>query len=98
MFTEKRVKYYKTLFHSTGCYGESITFPNTFLPLLGRSRDSAVGIATGYGLDDVGVAVRVPVDSRMFSSPLRRDWLWDPSSLLSSGYQELFLGGNATGA
>jgi hypothetical protein len=26
-------------------------------------RDSAVGIATGYGLDDRGVAVRVPVGS-----------------------------------
>jgi hypothetical protein len=26
-----------------------------------RSRDSAVGIETGYGLDDGGVGVRVPV-------------------------------------
>jgi hypothetical protein len=28
-----------------------------------RSRDSAVGIATGYGLDDRGVGDRVPVGS-----------------------------------
>jgi hypothetical protein len=31
-----------------------------------KSYDSAVGIATGYGLDDRGIAVRVPVGSRMF--------------------------------
>jgi hypothetical protein len=30
--------------------------------------DSAVGIATGYGLDGRGVGVRVPVGSRIFSS------------------------------
>jgi hypothetical protein len=33
------------------------------------SRDSPVGIATGYGLDDLGLGVRVPVGSRIFSSP-----------------------------
>jgi hypothetical protein len=33
------------------------------------SRDSVIGIATGYGLDDRGVGVRVPVESRIFSSP-----------------------------
>jgi hypothetical protein len=41
-----------------------------------RSLDSSVGIATGYGLDDRGVGVRVPVGSRFFSSPRRPDWLW----------------------
>jgi hypothetical protein len=35
------------------------------------SRDSIVGIASGYGLDDRGVGVRVPVGSRIFSSPSR---------------------------
>jgi hypothetical protein len=30
-----------------------------------RSQDSVVGIATGYGLDDRGVGVRVPVGSRI---------------------------------
>jgi hypothetical protein len=34
---------------------------------LNESRDSAVGIANGYGLDDRGVRVRVPVGSRIFS-------------------------------
>jgi hypothetical protein len=38
-----------------------------------RSRDSVVGIAIGYELDDRGVGVRVPVGSRMFSSPRRPD-------------------------
>jgi hypothetical protein len=32
-----------------------------------KSRDSVVGIATGYGLDNRGVGVRVPVGSRIFS-------------------------------
>jgi hypothetical protein len=35
-------------------------------PYINRSRDSVVGIATGYGLDDRGVEVRVPVGSRIF--------------------------------
>jgi hypothetical protein len=40
---------------------------------LAWNRDSSVGIATGYGLDDRGVGVRVPVGSRIFSSPRRPD-------------------------
>jgi hypothetical protein len=40
------------------------------------SRDSAVGIATDYELDDRGVAVRVPAGSTMFSSPRHPDQLW----------------------
>jgi glutamine synthetase len=44
-------------------------------PVYLRSRDSVVGIATSYGLDDRGVGVRVPVGSRIFSSPNRPDWL-----------------------
>jgi hypothetical protein len=38
-----------------------------------KSRDSVVGIATGYGLDDQGIGVRVPVGARIFSSPRRPD-------------------------
>jgi hypothetical protein len=52
------------------------------------SRDSAVGIATGYGLDDRGVGVRVPVGSRIFSSR-RPDRLWGPTNLLYSGVKRL---------
>jgi hypothetical protein len=38
--------------------------------------DSVVGIATGYGLDDQGVGVRVPVGAGIFTSPCRPDWFW----------------------
>jgi hypothetical protein len=54
-----------------------------------RSRDSVVGIATGYGLDDGGVVVRVPVGSRIFSSPRCPNQLWGPPNL-SNGYRGLF--------
>jgi hypothetical protein len=36
-----------------------------------KSRDSVVGIATGYGLDSWGVRVRVPIGSRIFSTSSR---------------------------
>jgi hypothetical protein len=57
-----------------------------------RNRDSAIGIATGYGMDDRGVGVRVPVGSRIFSSPRRPDRLWGPPNLLSNGYRHSFSG------
>jgi hypothetical protein len=37
-----------------------------------KKKDTSVGIATGYGLDDRGFRVRVPVGSRVFSSRLDR--------------------------
>jgi hypothetical protein len=49
-----------------------------------RSRDSAGGIATSYGLDDRGVGVRAPVGSLL--SPRCLDRFWDPPSL-SNGYR-----------
>jgi hypothetical protein len=39
------------------------------------SQDSSVGIAIGYGLNDRGVGVRVPVGSLISSSPRRPDGL-----------------------
>jgi hypothetical protein len=51
------------------------------------SRDSVVGIATGYGLDNRGVGVRVPVGSRIFSAPRRP---WSPLNLLSNGCRGSF--------
>jgi hypothetical protein len=47
-----------------------------------------IGIATGYGLDARWEAVRVPVGSRIFTSPYHPDRLWDPPSLPTIGYRE----------
>jgi hypothetical protein len=67
----------------------------TILRIYIASRDSAVGKATGYGLDAWEVGVRVPVGSRIFTSPCRPDRLCGPPNLL---YRELFPGGKAAGA
>jgi hypothetical protein len=50
----------------------------------------AQSVSTGYGLDDRGVGVRVPVGSRIFSSSSRPDRLCGTPNLLSSGYRVLF--------
>jgi hypothetical protein len=54
------------------------------------SRDSVVGVGTGYGLDDRGFVVRVPIVSRIFSSPQGPDLPWGPPSPLTKGYQWIF--------
>jgi hypothetical protein len=65
----------------------TITCPTAWF----RSRDSVDGIATGYGLNNLEVGVRVLVGSRIFSSPRHPDRLWGPPSALSNGYRRLFL-------
>jgi hypothetical protein len=40
---------------------------NLFLPFSYKSRDSSVGIARGYGLDDRGSRVRFPAGAGNFS-------------------------------
>jgi hypothetical protein len=54
--------------------------------LLVKSRDNAVSIATVHGLDGREFGVRVSVRTRFFSSPLRPDRFWGPSSLVSNEY------------
>jgi hypothetical protein len=49
-----------------------------------KSRDSAVDIVTGYGLDVQKVGVRVPVGARIFTAA-SPDRLWGPFSLLPNG-------------
>jgi hypothetical protein len=49
------------------------------------SRGSVVGITTAYGLDDPGVEVRVPVGSRIFTSPHRPGVVWSPPSHPAAG-------------
>jgi hypothetical protein len=57
-----------------------------------------VGIAAGHELDDRGVGVRVPIRSRIFSSPSRPDRIWGPYNLLFHGYRGSFSGDKAAGA
>jgi hypothetical protein len=52
-----------------------------------KSWDSAISIATGYGLDTQAIRVWFPVGARIFTSPYCRDLLWGPPSLLSNDYQ-----------
>jgi hypothetical protein len=54
------------------------------------SRDSVVGIATGYVPDYRVVGVRVQAGSRIFFFPCRPDRLCGPSSILSNGCRGLF--------
>jgi hypothetical protein len=61
------------------------------------SRNSAVGIATSYWLDDQGVGVRVPVESRIFTPQCRPDRLWGSPNLLSIGYRVSFSGAKTAG-
>jgi hypothetical protein len=59
------------------------------------SRDSAVGKATGYWLDDRGLGFRVAVGYNIFSTPRSRNRLRGSPSLLSKGYRGSFPGGKA---
>jgi hypothetical protein len=66
-----------------------ILLPKLYNQVIG-SQDSAVGIATGYGLDGRVVGVQVTVRGRFFSSPHRPVRFWGPPILLASGYPKLF--------
>jgi hypothetical protein len=63
-----------------------------------KGHGSAVGIATGCGLDDRGIGVRVLVEERIFTFPYRSDRLWSPHGLLSNGHRGSFSGSKAAGA
>jgi hypothetical protein len=67
--------------------------------LIMRSRFSVVGIATGYGLEDRGVEVRVPVGAKNFLVfPYYPDRFWDPSSTYPMGTGGSFPGGKEAGS
>jgi hypothetical protein len=62
-----------------------------------RNRDATVGIVTGYGLEERGVGIRVPVGARIFSSTRRPDRFWGPTSILSNVCQGSFRRGKMAG-
>jgi hypothetical protein len=47
-----------------------------FLLIKYQNRDSAVGKATNYELNDREVGVSFPISSRIFPFPCRSNWLW----------------------
>jgi hypothetical protein len=55
--------------------------------VLKRARGNIVSITTGYGLDDRGAGVRVPVGSRISTTLYRSDRILGPPKFLSSGYR-----------
>jgi hypothetical protein len=61
-------------------------------------RDSAVSIATGYGLDDRGVGVRVPVGSRIFFPHVVQIGSGVHPTFYPMGTGGSFPGGKAAGA
>jgi hypothetical protein len=60
-------------------------------------KPSAVGLATGYGLDDQGFGVRDPMGVRIFTFLYCPDRLWGSPNLLSYEYRGLFPRGKAAG-
>jgi hypothetical protein len=56
---------------------------------------SVVTITTVYGMNDRETGVRVPVESRIFTSPCRPDRFLGPPNPLSNGYRVFFLRGGA---
>jgi hypothetical protein len=58
---------------------------------------SAVGIATGYGMDDIWLGIRVPVGSGIFTALYRPDRLWTHAAFLPTGMGGLFPKGKADG-
>jgi hypothetical protein len=62
------------------------------------SRGSTVGMATGYGLDNQGIGVRVPTRTIIFTSSYCPDRLWRSDNLLPNGYRHSSPGGKAARA
>jgi hypothetical protein len=59
---------------------------------------SAVSMATGYELNDGGVAVRVPLEVRFSSSPRRPDRFWGPAASYPMDVGDSFPKGKAAGS
>jgi hypothetical protein len=70
--------------HQTVSHIHTYIYLHTYT--LYRRRDNAVGLATGYGLDDRGIGVLVQVESRIFSSSRHANQFWGPPNLLYNWY------------
>jgi hypothetical protein len=71
-------------------YNKKYRFYLVHVPMWWKSRDSSVGIALGYGLEERGSRVQFPAGAGNFTSPPRPERLWGPPRLLSNGYHGLF--------
>jgi hypothetical protein len=67
-----------------------LSSPNIHFSIMSwnKSCGRAVGVATGYGLDDQRVGVRDQVRSRIFTFPYLPNWFCGLPCLLSNGYTE----------
>jgi hypothetical protein len=95
LYSENHTKHTNALSGKNAKYVSVTVSGSSYHCVLG-SRDSSVGIATGYGLDNRGVGgleLRVAEGARIFF--MSRPVLWGPPSLLSCGYQGCFPGGKA---
>jgi hypothetical protein len=72
--------------------GPFLTLSPTSILIL-ASRDSVIGIATGYRLDSQGIGVRVPLREEFFFSPRCPDAFWGPCSLTSNRNREAIFPG-----
>jgi hypothetical protein len=68
-FTPRRNCFVAALLSPSTHKEEEVGLPKNVLLFLDRSRGSAVGITSAHGLDNRGIGVRVPVVSRIFTSP-----------------------------
>jgi hypothetical protein len=85
------LSYFSTLFHKRKSFegGGGLNIESfDFFTISVVGRNSAVGIATRYGLDGPGIESRW--GARFFR--IRSDLIWGPPSLLYDGYRVTFSG------